>query len=317
MNPSKSYNRYLLIKNDILSTLAYFDIFTYPLQKREIWLFLPNFYEHAEFEMTLQALVDGSLIFKLAEFYSLQNNYSIAQRRNNGNNKAQQLLITAKTVASRLAKFPFVRGVAVSGSLSKNFADDTSDIDLFIITAKNRLWLARTFMHCFKKLTFLVNKQHFYCMNYFIEEDHVEIAEKNIYTATEIATLLPLQGSASFEKFYSDNAWIKTFLPNKYMRISSAKKINNPAIKWLVEKMLSNPIGNMLDNILMNITSKRWLKKTQERKLNSRGLIMGMCATKFCAKPDPKNFQNKFIDQYERKVFELLHKKIIVMKPAD
>ena len=317
MNPSKNYNTNLLIRNDILSTLAYYDIFTYPLRKREIWLFLQNLYDHSEFEIALQGLVNNSSIFKLDEFYSLQNNYAIVNRRITGNNKAQQLLQTAEKVTALLSGFPFVRGIAVSGSLSKNFADDRSDIDLFIITSPNRLWLARTFLHCFKKLTFLVNKQHFYCMNYFVDEDHLEIAEKNIYTATEIATLLPLQGNTVFEKFYSRNAWIKMYLPNKYMRVSTEKKIKETWIKWLIESLLNNSFGNMLDNMLMNITSKRWLKKTQQRKLNTRGIILGMSATRSCAKPDPKNFQNKFIEQYERKVFELLHKKVIVMKSAN
>lgn len=316
MNPSKSYNQNLLIRNDILSTLAYFDIFTYPLKKREVWLFLPNMYGHSEFDMALQLLVGNCLVFKLGEFYSLQNNYTIAQRRSRGNDKAEILLATAKKVSALLSGFPFVRGVAVSGSLSKNYADDASDIDLFIITAPNRLWIARTIMHCFKKLTFLVNKQHFYCMNYFVDENHVEIAEKNIYTATEIATLMPLEGSVAFEKFYSENAWTKTFLPNKYLRVSSARSIKSSWVKWVIEKLLSNSIGSMLDNMLMKITAKRWEKKTLKRKLNTKGAVMGMSATKFCAKPDPKNFQNKFIDLYDRKVFQLLHKKIIVMKPA-
>jgi hypothetical protein len=84
LNPSKSYNKNLQIRNDILSTLAYFDIFTYPLKQREIWLFLPNLYHHSEFEMALLALVDNGLIFKIGEFYSLQNNYAIAQRRCKG-----------------------------------------------------------------------------------------------------------------------------------------------------------------------------------------------------------------------------------------
>jgi predicted nucleotidyltransferase len=317
LNPSKSYNRNLLIKNDILSTLAYFDIFTYPLKEREIWFFLPNHYNHAEFETGLQALVDGSLIFKLGEFYSLQNNYTIAQRRYKGNDKAQQLLVTAKKVAAFLAGFPFVKGVAVSGSLSKNFADETSDIDLFIITSRNRLWIARTFLHGFKKLTFLVNKQHLFCMNYFIEEDHLEIAEKNIFTATEIATLLPLEGNEAFENFYAANLWTKSFLPNKYLRVSTANKIKQPWIKWFTEKMLSNFMGSALDNMLMNITAKRWQRKTQAGKLNARGFIMEMAAGKYYAKPEAKNFQNKLIDLYERNVFELLHKKVIVMKSAN
>jgi len=56
-------------------------------------------YDHAEFEMALQVLVDNCLIFKISEFYSLQNNYAIAQRRNKGNEKAEILLTTAKKVA--------------------------------------------------------------------------------------------------------------------------------------------------------------------------------------------------------------------------
>lgn len=317
LSPSKSYNQNLLIRNDILSTLTYFDIFTYPVKKREIWLFLQNLYHHSEFEIALQVLIKNCLIFKLGEFYSLQNNYAIVQRRIKRSDKAEILLAKAKKVASLLSGFPFVRGVAVSGSLSKNFADDASDINLFIITARNRLWIARTIMHGFKKLIFLVNKQHFYCMNYFVDEDHVEIAEKNIYTATEIATLMPLHGSIAFEKFYSGNAWTKMFLPNKYLRVSSERSIKTSGIKWVIEKMLSNSFGNMLDNMLMKITAKRWHKKALENKINARGMIMRMCTTKFCAKPDPQNFQNTFLDVYEKRVFELLHKKIIVMRPVN
>lgn len=314
MNPSKIYNQNLLVKNDILATLAYFDIFTYPLKEREIRFFLPNHYSLEAFEEGLQEMIEGSLIFKLGEFYSLQNNYAIVMKRIQGNEKAQVLIQTAKKVGSLLSQFPFVRGVAISGSLSKNFADESSDIDLFLITSKNRLWLARTILHCFKKLTFLTRKEHFYCMNYFIEENHVEIAEKNIYTATEIATLMPLEGNDAFEKFYSANAWTRIFLPNKYLRVSSAEKIKMPWIKMLIEKILNNSLGNKLEEMLMNITANRWRKKTEKKQLNRRGHILGMSAGRYCAKPDPGIFQNKFLELYDRKVMELVSKKVIVMK---
>jgi predicted nucleotidyltransferase len=44
----------------------------------------------------------------------------------------------AKAVAKFLSWFPYIRGIAISGSLSKNFADENSDLDFFIITAANR-----------------------------------------------------------------------------------------------------------------------------------------------------------------------------------
>jgi hypothetical protein len=205
-----------------------------------------------------------------------------------------------------LIKFPYVRGIAISGSLSKNFADDESDIDLFIITAKNRLWIARTIMHMFKKLTFLVNKEHFFCMNYFIDELGLEIAEKNIYTATEVVTLIPLEGDLTFEKFYSANAWTMAYLPNNYMRVSSAKPLKISMLKRTVEAMMNNRLGNVMDNLLCKVTASRWLKKTQQKKLNTRGIIMGMSANKHFAKPDPANFQQKLIQRYYKRVKELL-----------
>jgi hypothetical protein len=56
----------------------------------------------------------------------------------------------------------------------------------------------------------------------------------------------------------------------------------------------------------MKITAKRWNKKTQLRKLNSRGTIMGMAADQHFAKPDPKNFQIKLIEKYQSKLVPLL-----------
>ena len=154
-SPSKKYERELCIKNGILSTVAYFDMFTYPLKKREIWLFLQNVCDLNEFEVALQYLVNISTVYRLGEFYSLENNYAFAQKRINGNEKERGLIKVAERVASFLAKFPYVRGVAISGSLSKSSAENTSDIDLFIITSKNRLWVARTLLHCIKKLAFI------------------------------------------------------------------------------------------------------------------------------------------------------------------
>src|SRR5580693_8552379 len=135
------------IKSDILTALTYFDLFNYPLSQREIWQFLNNPCDNSDFNQSLAELLQSALVHKCGEFYSLRNEDAVAQYRRNGNMQAVQLMKTAKKVSRVLAKFPFVRGVGISGSLSKNFANETSDIDLFIITASNRLWLARTLMH--------------------------------------------------------------------------------------------------------------------------------------------------------------------------
>jgi hypothetical protein len=294
------------IKENIIATLAYFDLFNYPLTRAEVFLFLKKKYDFDFFDNALKCLLKDEVIYQFDNLYCLKNDHYLIARRKKGNKKAGELIKIAEKVGSILIKFPFVRGIAISGSLSKNFADEQSDIDLFIVTAKNRLWLARTIMHCFKKLTFLVNKQHYFCMNYYIDEQRLEIAEKNIYTAIEIATLIPLQGDITFEKFYAANSWTRNFLPNKNMRIASAKPIKTSVLKTLFEWLLNNSAGNAIDNLLMKITAARWSKKTLHKKLNNHGLILGMLTSKHFAKPDPKNFQSNLLIRYERKVSETL-----------
>ncbi|TWI98717.1 hypothetical protein JN11_02905 [Mucilaginibacter frigoritolerans] len=295
------------IKENILATLAYFDMFNYPLTRAEIYLFLKSKHHYEQFEDALRCLLNDTVIHQFDRFYTLKNDHNTILRRNDGNKKAAELIKVAEKVGDLLIRFPFVRGIAISGSLSKNFADDESDIDLFIITEKNRLWIARSIMHCFKKLTFLINKEHLFCMNYYIDMQELEIKEQNIYTAIEVGTLIPLQGDVIFEKFYAANTWTREYLPNKNMRISSAKPVKTSAFKSLMEQVLNFMPINWLDNLLERITAGRWKKKTVLKKLNSHGVIMGMLTGKHYAKPDPVNFQKKLLTRYNNKVAELLH----------
>jgi len=294
------------IKSDILSTLAYFDLFNYPLTQREIWQFLNNTCDSKEFNESLSELVHCALVHKFGEMYSLQNEYAIVSYQSEGNKKAVQLMRTAKKVARFLSKFPFVRGVGVSGSLSKNFANEASDIDLFIITSENKLWLARTFMHWFKKFTFLFNCQHFFCMNYYVDEKGMEIEEKNIYTAIEVVTLIPLQGEMAFEGFHAANLWSKTFLPNHFLRVSTEESLKFFFPKYIIEKVLDNRLGNWLDDFFMKVTAKRWNKKTLQNKKNMKGIVMSMVAKKHLAKPDPMFFQQKLLTCHIEKVTQIV-----------
>ena len=292
-------------KRDILAALAYFDMFDYPLTQSELYSFLRNSCTHAEFSHCLHLLTSENHIIRFDEFYTLQDNYGLITRRRNGNLKAKQMLKTASRVANLLSHFPFVRGIAVSGSLSKQFADENSDIDFFIITAANKLWIARTLMHCFKKITFLFNRQNWFCMNYYVDEEGLEIREKNIYTAIEVATLLPLRGISAFEKFYSHNGWCKTHLPNHGLKVSYLREIDRPFLKRAAEALFNNSIGRILERTFMQITSQRWSLKTKNKRLNKRGCVLGMDANQHFAKPHPESFQNKLIARYEKKLYSL------------
>jgi hypothetical protein len=293
------------IEKDILATLTYFNLFEYPLKKGEIFIFLGHTGDMDEFEDALDNLVNESAIFKIGDFYSLDDDYTLAERRNKGNERASALLKKAERAAAIISAFPYVKGVAVSGSLSKHYADENADIDFFIITAANRLWIARTLLHIFKKFTFLFNMQELFCMNYFIDEAEPGIQEINIYTATEIATIMPLRGNGIFDHFFKVNNWTKSFFPNKFMYVPSPKEIKKTWFKFITEKILDNRVGNSMDNYLMRLTEKSWNSKTRMNKKNSKGMVLSMHIGKHFSKPSPDVFQKRLLQRYEKSLHEI------------
>jgi hypothetical protein len=145
-------------------------------------------------------------------------------------------------------------------------------------------------------------------MNYYIDEEMLQIKEKNIYTAVEIATLLPLRGIEVFKEFFKQNDWSKNFLPNHSLRVSYVEETRNPFFKNAIEFIFRNSFGNLVDLLLMNISTYLWRKKTMKGKLNKRGIVLSMDASRHYAKPSPMAFQKKFMALYEKKIFNLFYR---------
>ena len=303
-------------KESILKVLVYFDIFRYPLTRKEIESFLDKSYSRDELDDSFHDLVTSGRIFQLYEFFCLQNDMSLVEIRRKGNIQANILVDKAKQIARLLYKFPYVRAIGLSGSVSKNFADENSDIDYFLITEANRLWIARTLLLIFRKNPFLRDRDKYYCMNYFVDEEDLVIKEKNIYTATELFTLLPLAGHACLKRFFEKNSWSYSYFPNRALPIVNEEiNFKEPWFKKLAELFFNNKFGNWLDNYLFKLTTARWQKKEVEKKLNARGERMGLKTNKHFSKPNPIFFHNAFIENYKQRIKEVEEKQVMSYIP--
>jgi hypothetical protein len=288
----------------VLKALAYFDIFQYPLNRQEIRQYLDKPVMAEELDLVLNELLAAGLIFFHNGFYSLQDNPLPACKRIKGNQRAAELLPKAQQIGRFLYRFPFVKGIGISGSLSKNFADDRADIDFFVITKANRLWIGRTLMHLFKKLTFLTGRQHFYCMNYYVDEEVLLLEDQNIFTAIELKTLLPVSGDFTFWQFFNANHWTKEWLPACEFR-KQAEKDKKPVFKRFIEWLCNNKAGDYIDTQLMRITNRRWKGKEKKGLRNQKGMTMGLVTGKHFAKSNPGSFQEKVLSLYKDKLTKL------------
>jgi hypothetical protein len=297
-------------KESILKVLVYFDIFRYPLTRKEIGSFLEQPVSEEILTESLDHLLSSSRIFQFCEFYSLRNDISLVEIRKKGNATAAGLIKKAEEIAKLLFKFPYVRAIGLSGSVSKYFADENSDIDYFLITKANRLWIARTLLVFFRKNPFLKDRHKYYCMNYFVDEADLVIKEKNIYTATELFTLIPLAGNGSLKKFFEKNDWSHSYFPNRGLPLIREEiNFKDPWFKKLTELAFNNRLGNWLDDYLFKITSARWQKKEEMKKLNVKGERMGLKTNKHFSKPNPVFFHNAFIETYKKRITEIEEKK--------
>lgn len=286
----------------ILKTLVYFDIFDYPLSDKEIKNFLGLPLDDELFIIVMGQLISDGIVYRVGEFYSLHNNQQKAEKRIQGNRRAQDLLIKADRIGAFLFRFPYVRGVAVSGSLSKNYADKKADIDYFIVTKANRLWIARTILHLYKKFTFLAGREHFYCMNYFIDEKAMVIPEKNIYTAIEVVTLLPVAGNTTMKRFFDSNDWTEAWLPCFEPGERKPRLDKGSALKRFGEWLFAGVSGDKLDNFLFKWTTRRWQKKEERGLRNSKGKIMNLSTGKHFSKSNPEAFQEKILTVFSNKM---------------
>ena len=295
------------LKRSIIRTLAYYDIFSYPLTADEIYYNLDeNHTTPEEVKTELESLYSNQLIQFKGKFYLLKNDDSYIKRREAGNELALKRLKTARRVSGFISRFPFIRGILLSGSISKGFMEEDSDIDYFVITHPNRVWFSRLMLMLFKKL-FLFNSKKIFCINYFVDSENLEIKEKNIFTATELVTLLPTFGRDIYEELYTKNNWVKQFFPN-YPKRETREVLDrkNGVIKSLLEKILGRKFGDKIDDFAMALFDR--FNKVKYKDYDKEEFKIAFKSSKKESKHHPKFFQKKVLVEFETKIRSLEQK---------
>ena len=286
----------------VYTCICYFDIFSHPITSTEIRNFSGLLLNQTEVDTALKDLCEKQVILFFEGYYFLESTRFLnIKKRIAAEKKFFEKRHIIKRYARFIAKFPFVKSVAISGSCSKGLLDDDGDVDYFIITYPNRLWLCRTILVSFKKLI-LFNSKKYFCVNYFLSSDNLEIPDRNLFVACEISTLMPVNNKILFEEFLERNKWVEDYLPNRreynkhFFEAQEPKKQVAAIAEWL----LGSGLGDMLDRLLFKYTLSVWEKKfpgfaKEEFDLNLR-------SRKNVSKHHPRGFQKKVLNELESRL---------------
>ncbi|MBD3386092.1 hypothetical protein GF407_14350 [candidate division KSB1 bacterium] len=218
--------------------------------------------------------------------------------------RGKQLLTMAEKTARMIRHLPFIRGIYISGDLSKGVATTDSDIDFFIISAPQRVYLSKLFLALFRRIFFL-NPKKLLCFNYILDERHLELDDKNHFVAMEIAYLRMLYNQDLFDKFLAANGWVTEFVPRYRSVHAGVNKLylKKSKIQGIVELFFNNPVGKFLDRSLMYLW--RYSCSVKYRKHDSiRNSFMNGTQRSFCKIHD-SNRKVRILDQYNKRMHKM------------
>lgn len=158
---------------------------------------------------------------------------------------------------------PWLKMIGVWNSVSMNYSNEKSDIDLFIVTSENRMWLARLIITLVFQILWIRknSKQHSWklCLSFFATTSWLNFQDfalkDDIYLYFWIIYFKPiLDFDNTYHKFIETNSSWADFWKHKNM-------LNNN--KYIKYEEKTNYWNSKTLDCLNNLIKKIWIKKTK------------------------------------------------------
>jgi hypothetical protein len=265
------------LETSILRTLVYADLFDYPLTAREIHRYLVGY--AASPESVEDALFRPGLLRERTDeatpLWFLSGRSQIVEVRREREAQSHALWPWAWRYGRQIATRPFIRLVAVTGSLAvNNVSHSRDDIDLLLVARTGRVWLARALTLLSVHLAYRLGIT--LCPNYVLSEDHLRLEEANFFTAHELAQVVPLYGLGVYRSLFDHNSWITHYLPNAAPRNGAEEGAwrETRVGQRVLEVALGGPIGETLE---------RWERQRKIDRLRREAAQRGGLESQFSA----------------------------------
>lgn len=219
----------------IIETLAYFDLFDFPLTQQELGRYLWQPPAVVSFSSLLEALEQLEREAKVQRqwgFWFLPGRGHIIERRRRATVAVEQKLKRARRAARALSGVPFLRAIFVSSSVAAETPRPESDLDFFVIAAPGRIWIVRFWCNLILRLlrsrVYGNKRTNRVCLCFFVDTEHLDLspwrlAPDDIHFAYWLHQMVPLYDSGNWqEKFRAANAWTKLLLPQIKSPVSGA-----------------------------------------------------------------------------------------------
>ena len=245
------------LERAVLETLAYSDIFEYPLRLKELHSYLPVRAKMEDLSDVLESL--GKRVGENNGFYFLAGRYRIIDVRMQRETRSKKLLPISMKYGRVLGSLPFIRMVALTGSLAVMNVSETADFDYMLVTQAGRLWTARAFAVTFGRM--MRPSGHTICVNVLVSENALPWHRHDLYSAREMCHMIPITGVETYHRLRTANAWTESMLPNCGLSAPSLAQISAHRESNQIQRVLEAPLrgapGQHIERWAMNFQLRR------------------------------------------------------------
>ena len=301
------------LQQSLINTLAWFDLFDYPLTAGEAfrWLCIDDnkagFGASSSYEEVLaglRALVAGKAIESQWSFFFLVGRNEIVETRRNRYLIADVKFARSRGVARLFRLVPWVRMVAVCNTLGYSNAAHESDIDFLIITASGRLWTVRAVCLALLALFGLrpslqrfgakqEERKNKIDLTFFVGEDALDLSRLSLpgsafaslpdpYLVYWLVQLTPLMDKGdTYERFWHANHILRQSVPHALpYRTSPLRRVSERGrvIQKIFELLLW---GRWTERLLRRIQLAILPLRLKEEAARHRGVVLDEHVLKF------------------------------------
>lgn len=280
----------------LLATLAYHDLLELPVTAVHLWRYAIAPKELGtrnperrtltlrDVEEAVGELVAAGQVGTRHGFYFFPGRGQLVEQWIEKHARSQEKWKRLRRIVWWWQAIPFLRGVAGTGSLAFDNANVTSDLDVLVIAAPNRVWTVRFFLTVLLDLFRLRRRpqgptRDRVCLNHYLAEDALAFPYRSLYTAMEYARLVPLLGEEVCWRFRAANrSWMETYLVRVLPDTVAHLKTLPPsrvlrALQRAVEALLGGRLGAGLERLLARLQRTRIVRAGEAEVPGSRIVI--------------------------------------------
>lgn len=201
-----------MYEREILGTIQLAHHFHSAYTRSQVYQFLGVSVERPVFERRLAGFLENLCLVEIdGRLYMPGVARDLPQRYRDQKNFSLRLFNNHRSYLRKLAAIPWIQFIGMTGANSFESCQAADDIDLFVITDRDRLWLTYLMI---KAVTRLMRKRTVLCFNYLIDEDHLQLPTRSYFAAVQLVQMIPIYGHAKQATLLRANPWVFEYLPN-------------------------------------------------------------------------------------------------------